>query len=435
MSDLEKKLAALSPEQRRLLEQRLKQKAAGERTPPQETADGLTDGATGLLQEMPGKAAADGTGGTAPSGNPVGSGSGPGEGMQFSLIFFSGDGSSTAGDKYRLLIESAKFADRHGFSAVWTPERHFQAIGGLYPNPSVLSAGLATITSRIQLRAGSVVLPLHHPLRVAEEWSVVDNLSQGRVAISVATGWHPADFVLNPDIYEDRKQIMFDNLDLIRRLWRGESARFKDIAGGEAEVKVLPRPVQPELPIFCTASGNPATWIKAGELGVNILCSLANHPADALKERIELYRSKRREHGHDPDAGIVSVMLHTYVGETDSGVKEQVRGPLRDYLSTFLGQYDTLNPYKDDNAAVKDVLDNEKESLITFAFEKYFQMSSLMGSKQKCAKMIERLQKLGVNEVACLLDFGLEFEQIMQGLEHLNELKSWFTPVQETVSV
>lgn len=98
----------------------------------------------------------------------------------FSLFYFSTVDELLDANKYRLYLEGAKFADRHGLSAIWTPERHFHESGGLYPNPSVLSAALATITERIQLRAGSVVLPLHHYPRVVEEWSVVDNLSNGR---------------------------------------------------------------------------------------------------------------------------------------------------------------------------------------------------------------------------------------------------------------
>jgi alkanesulfonate monooxygenase SsuD/methylene tetrahydromethanopterin reductase-like flavin-dependent oxidoreductase (luciferase family) len=125
-------------------------------------------------------------------------------------------------------------------------------------------------------------------------------------------------------------------------------------------------------------------------------------------------------------------MLHTYVGKNDLEVKEFVRNPLYDYLDTFLGQYDTLNPYKDDE--VKNILDNDRETLIRFAFEKYFQMSSLMGSKEKCAAMIERLHKYGVDEVACLLDYGLDFDQIMEGLMHLNELKDMFIPTKEEVN-
>ncbi len=128
--------------------------------------------------------------------------------MDFSLFYFASADVGEYSDKYRLLIEGAKFADTHGFAAVWTPERHFHEFGGLYPNPSVTSAAIATVTERIQIRAGSVVLPLHDPLRVAEEWAVVDNLSNGRAAVSFASGWQPNDFVIAPENYANRKEVM-----------------------------------------------------------------------------------------------------------------------------------------------------------------------------------------------------------------------------------
>ncbi|RKH19691.1 LLM class flavin-dependent oxidoreductase, partial [Corallococcus sp. CA031C] len=110
--------------------------------------------------------------------------------MDLSLIYFANDEDTLTGPKYELLIEGSKFADANGFSAVWTPERHFASFGGLYPQPAVVAAGVATVTKNLRLRSGSVVLPLHDPLLIAEQWSVVDNLSQGRVGMSVATGWH-----------------------------------------------------------------------------------------------------------------------------------------------------------------------------------------------------------------------------------------------------
>src|SRR5262245_32371217 len=118
--------------------------------------------------------------------------------MEFSLFFFSDDGSSQLENKYALLHDSVRYADEHGFAAVWTPERHFHEFGGLYPNPSVTSAALSVLTTRIHIRAGSVVLPLQNPLRVAEEWAVIDNLSKGRIAIAFASGWHANDFVIRP---------------------------------------------------------------------------------------------------------------------------------------------------------------------------------------------------------------------------------------------
>src|SRR5262249_41347167 len=113
--------------------------------------------------------------------------------LDFSLFYFSSDEGEKNRNKYSLLLEGAKFADANDFTAGWTTERHFHAFGGLYPNPSVAGAAIATITSKVRIRAGSCVLPLHNPIRIAEEWALVDNLSNGRVGISFASGWQPND--------------------------------------------------------------------------------------------------------------------------------------------------------------------------------------------------------------------------------------------------
>ncbi len=154
--------------------------------------------------------------------------------MGFSLFYFAAD-AGESGNKYRLLLEGAKFADTHDFEAVWTPERHFHPFGGLYPNPSLTSAAVAVVTNRIGIRAGSVVLPLHNPIRCAEEWSVVDNLSNGRVGLSFASGWHAGDFALAPGNFKDRRELMARGIETVRALWRGEavttpSGDGKDIA-------------------------------------------------------------------------------------------------------------------------------------------------------------------------------------------------------------
>ena len=111
------------------------------------------------------------------------------------------------------------------------------------------------------------VLPLHHPVRVAEEWAVVDNISNGRVGISFAAGWQPNDFVLRPRARPTRRQRCSRNIDVVRRLWRGETVEFPGATGAPVTVRTLPRPVQPELPIWLTSAGNPATFEQAGRVG------------------------------------------------------------------------------------------------------------------------------------------------------------------------
>ncbi|HEX5874785.1 MAG TPA: MupA/Atu3671 family FMN-dependent luciferase-like monooxygenase, partial [Pyrinomonadaceae bacterium] len=336
----------------------------------------------------------------------------------FSLYFFSDDGSKTSGDKYRLVLESSKFADRHGFTAVWTPERHFQDFGGLYPNPSVLSAALAVLTERIQIRAGSVALPLHHPVRVAEEWSLVDNLSRGRVAVSFASGWHTNDFIFAPDIYDDRKEVMFRHIELIQKLWAGETIKLPGAGGSEVEFRMLPRPVQSKLSIWITSSGSPETWRRAGEIGANVLAAYIGYSQEELAQRIELYREARATHGHDPHSGVVTIMLHTFVGDDDRTVREIVRTPFSNYLRTYFRQYETTA------AGVGDVSEADKDELMNAAFERYFESSTLMGAPDKCARLIDGLVGAGVDEIACLIDFGVDADSVLASLTRLDELRA-----------
>ncbi|HEX3555525.1 MAG TPA: MupA/Atu3671 family FMN-dependent luciferase-like monooxygenase [Thermoanaerobaculia bacterium] len=340
-------------------------------------------------------------------------------GLAFSLMFFSSDGRREGADKYRLLIDAARFADEHGFEAVWTPERHFQDFGGLYPNPSVLSAALAMVTSRVEIRAGSLVLPLHNPVRVAEDWLLLENLSNGRVGLSLATGWHPSDFALAPANYPNRRRLLVDGIAALRRIWREGKITLPGVDGGTVEVAVLPRPLRAELPLWLTTSGSAETWERAGQLGVNIL---AGHSGDELASRIELYRRARAAHGHDPAAGRVTLMLHSFLGADLDTVKRTVREPMIDYLGTFISQgTEGINPGV--AGAAGPLSDRDRRDLAAFAFESYFGERSLLGTPESVAPLLDRLERAGVDEVACLVDFGLPPEAVLAGLPWLDSVR------------
>jgi natural product biosynthesis luciferase-like monooxygenase protein len=341
---------------------------------------------------------------------------------EFSLFYFASADESAGADKYKLLIEGARFADQNGFAAIWSPERHFHEFGGLYPNPSVISAMLSGITGRIQIRAGSVVLPLHSTIRVAEEWSVVDNLSNGRIGISFASGWHADDFVLAPDNYTERKEIMLREIEVLRSLWRGETVTYKNAAGRDVDVKIFPRPVQKTLPIWITAAGSPATFRMAGEIGAGLLTHLLGQNIDELAKKIEVYRTAWRESGHGPEGGHVTLMLHTFVGENIDSVREKVRVPFIDYLKTSSDLVKKLMQSIDAGKR-ETVSEAEMQSHWDRAFERYFSTSGLFGTPQSCLQMIDRLSGIGVNEIACLIDFGVEVDEVLSSLSYLNELK------------
>ncbi|MCC7142795.1 MAG: LLM class flavin-dependent oxidoreductase [Candidatus Eisenbacteria bacterium] len=401
MKPLDDRLSGLSPEQRALLERRLRARGRSGSAP----SGTARDPAGGATVSEP----ADAWRGRTPL-RPV----------ELSIYLFSDDGSDEGSDKYRLALSSARFADAHRFRAVWTPERHFQGFGGLYPNPSVLGAALAAITSRIEIRAGSVASPLHHPVRVAEEWAVVDNLSNGRVGISFASGWHPDDFILFPSPYEERKETMFRGIETIRRLWAGEAVSFTAHDERTVAVRTYPRPVRAELPIWVTSAGNPETWARAGAIGANVLAALVGYAPEDLTAQVAAYRAARAAAGHDPATGIVSLVAHTFVGEDDRAVRDLVRAPMTRYLQTYLQQFAKLGLERTDNP------DRDARDVAALAFEHYFDQATLLGTQNKCARVLDALGACGADEVACLIDFGLETDTVLDALPRLAELQQHY---------
>ncbi len=351
--------------------------------------------------------------------------------MDFGLFYFSSYANEKGSDNYRILIEGAKFADENGFSSVWTPERHFHEFGGLYANPAITSAALSTITKNLRIMSGSVVAPLHNPIRIAEDWSMIDNLSNGRIGISFASGWQPNDFSLMPQNYKRRKEIMFEQIETVRKLWSGDAVEVNSPKGEKISIKTLPKPVQKELPVWITAAGNPETFRLAGEKGYNILTHLLGQTIEEVKSKINIYRNAWKENNHQGN-GYVSLMIHTYIGEDFEMVKEIVRDPMKKYLASAMSLVELASWYfpvhkdqdEDLSEAGANLSNEDKETILNYAFERYFETSSLFGTPETCITTIERARAAGVDEIACLIDFGVDQEMVLAGLDHIKTLKN-----------
>lgn len=344
--------------------------------------------------------------------------------MDFSLFFFSGDEEMFPDNKYELVIEAAKWADANGFSAIWTPERHFNNFGSLYPAPAVLSGAIAMVTERIKVRSGSVVLPMHHPMKVAEEWSVVDNLSHGRAEISFASGFHPDDFVFNPEAFQNRRELMFEKIQIMQKLWRGETFRGPNGVGREVDLRMYPTPVQKEMPVWVTCASTPGTFERTAQIGGNVLTSMIGLTMDVIQDRVALYRGKRAEAGFDPATGQVSVMLHAFVGDDMQKVMDTAREPFITYLRSHTNLLRELaRSVSGDEFNDAAINEDDLNQLLEMEFERYFHSASLMGTPESCLGVIDTLRKAGVNDLGCLLDFGVSVNEVMDSLEHLKRLK------------
>lgn len=350
--------------------------------------------------------------------------------MDFSVMFFSSLDRGITAPKYKLLLEAARFADAHGFEAIWLPERHFHEFGGLFPNPSVVAAAVATATSRIQLRAGSVISPLHDPIRIAEEWLIVDNLSNGRVAMSFGSGWNAEDFVFFPNHYLERRRIMYEQIEVILRLWSGESVMRKGPLGKDISVRVFPRPVQKQPDLWITAGGSAETFASAGRIGANVLTSLEKLSLSTLTARIALFRSSLRANGFDEATRKVALMLHTFLGEDPRTVRVQAQAAMHDYLNSAIDLEIKAAALINDRSAglprvggPYDPCQEDREFLTHTAFDRFFRNASLLGTVEERLPLVTELGAIGVDEIACLVDFLDSPDLIMEGLQHLEQLR------------
>jgi amino acid adenylation domain-containing protein/natural product biosynthesis luciferase-like monooxygenase protein len=337
----------------------------------------------------------------------------------FSLFYFASDNGARASDKYKLLMEGARYADLHGFEAVWTPERHFDAFGGTYPNPAIAAAALASMTSRVHLRAGSCVLPLHNPVRVAEDWSVVDNISGGRVGIGFAAGYSARDFTLAPDKFENRRDILIGDISKVKALWRGDGVFMPNGKGELAEIQIRPRPLQPELPVWVTTVGNEEAFRQAGRNGDFVLSHLMGQSLDELSAKIAVYRAERKAAGH-PGEGHVTILVHTFIAGSEEVIFEQVKEPFKKYLIDSVGTPQAIARSLGGGA---DGSDHDIEAVTEFAFQRYYQSNALLGTAERCLPLVEAIRAAGVNEIACLIDFGVESQLVLDNLPNLNRLK------------
>lgn len=328
--------------------------------------------------------------------------------MKLSILFFSAEFRDDDPNSYELVLEAARFADAHGFHAVWLPERHFHPFGGIYPNPAIIAGVIASQTRRLRIRSGSVVLPLHHPVRVAEDWAMVDRLSGGRVDLSFSKGWNKSEFIFRTDVdgYDDDR--MFSDIATVRSLWGGEEQAFPTAAGEERRLSVYPRPMGGPLS-FWVSTFNEALYERTAREGGNILTGLLLQSPNQLKEKITSFRNVAA-----PGAQL-SLMMHTFVGADDRHALDVVGAPFRAYLENSMTLWKQQEPRLEMSEAAR-------QKVLDFAYARYLKESTLIGGIEQIAARLRFFESIGVDEVACLLDFGAPPDEVLNSLKRLATL-------------
>src|SRR5207247_609589 len=192
-------------------------------------------------------------------------------------------------------------ADTLGMHSAWIGEHHFNSLGVL-SCPDLVLSYVAAQTKRIRLAPAVTVLPLHHPIRVAEQWATLDLLSGGRVDFAAGRGYDQREYLPFHVSFEDNQGIFEEGLEVVRKLWEADgriSHRGKHYAFDD--VRITPKPVQRPIPTYV------ASFSKLSiELAARLGCGLVVAPFAAamsfggLKQVAELYNERCAEHGQQP---------------------------------------------------------------------------------------------------------------------------------------
>lgn len=195
-------------------------------------------------------------------------------------------------------LEQMLLAEDLGFEGVWLAEHHFMHWGAC-PSPPTLLAYLAARTTRLRLGVAISVLPLHDPVRLAEEYALVDVLSGGRLNLGVGRGSHAVEYVKNGVPREESTSRLREALEVIRKAWTLETFSHHGEHYQYSDISLVPRPVQRPHPPLYVGGGSPDTGVWAAQQGAGAQWTSSVSYVQ-LRERREQYRQAARAAGRDP---------------------------------------------------------------------------------------------------------------------------------------
>jgi natural product biosynthesis luciferase-like monooxygenase protein len=222
-------------------------------------------------------------------------------------------------ERLHQIVEQARYGEQLGFDAVWLAEHHFHSFGGIFSATPVIGAVIAQRTTKMRIGTAVILLPYHHPLRVAEDYATLDCLSQGRLEFGIGHGfvkWEALTFGIPLDELRDRFR---ENLEVILKAWSdpvlNHKGRFHEFQG----VEVWPRPLQqPHPTVWMAATSTVESFELAGRQGFHLMLIPFLHDVEELRPKVEAYLNARRAAGYDPSTARVLGVYHAYVGETSA---------------------------------------------------------------------------------------------------------------------
>ena len=310
--------------------------------------------------------------------------------MKFGIFIF-GDNHPELGRSnqkyYEEVLTIAEWAEELGFDSFWLGEHHFYWYGTCVSPPMVIAA-IGQRTKRIRLGPAVSVLPFHHPLVVAEEYGLADNLCGGRLNFAIGSGFSPAEYKTFGMSMEEARERYWESFDVILKAWTREEfshqGKYFHIEHGSLFMK----PMQKPLPPTWIAASSDETLTKAGAMGFSTMGIPFVRSTSLLevKEKNDLFNDSYVRAGHKEEPDII-VALHVYLHRIEEDAVASAR-------PCFQRIVDYLSKYRRPGARVPDFDTIKKEKLGVFA------------TPDHASAIFREYEKIGVSHVICMVNFG-----------------------------
>jgi alkanesulfonate monooxygenase SsuD/methylene tetrahydromethanopterin reductase-like flavin-dependent oxidoreductase (luciferase family) len=303
------------------------------------------------------------------------------------------------------ILDEAVYAEEVGLNSAWIGEHHFSTLGVLSCPELVLAQEVAARTSRIRLAPAVTVLPLHHPIRVAEQWASLDLLSGGRVDFAAGRGYDRREYTPFAVSFDDNQSIFEEGMEVVRKLWsadrpvshHGRHYRFD-------EIMITPQPVQRPIPSYVASFSEPSIRLAA-RLGCNLIVApfAAAMTFGGLRQVRDLYDRLCADAGREPGRAMCSYFLHfaDTAAEEAAARARQVRYYRECVIEAFPGDPKTAPPSYRYFIDIVARLQNVQPQDLS-------ENSVLLGSPAQITDALKKVEAAGFDEVILYFNVGLK---------------------------
>lgn len=279
-------------------------------------------------------------------------------------------------------------AERWGLDAVWLAELHFSPKRSVLSAPMLLAGAIAARTSQVKIGTAVQILPLCHPLQLAEEAATVDQISRGRLIFGVGRSGFARTYLAYGVPYAESRQRFADTLEVVRRAWTQDTFSFKGDFFQYNDVCVVPKPYQKPHPPVRVAATSPDTFPTIGAQGFDLFAAVRTGTLTELAPNLAAYRSAYRAAGH-PGKGGVFLRVPVYVAASFERAVEDTR----DSIISFYRQLGEQLEASAGQAGTRDIeqRDVRGRRLQELTFEEALRDKVIVGTPEM---VIERLSSI-----------------------------------------